>query len=103
MEELYDSCEECSAESGSIASDIAEEQYLDDSPKAAASSSNPLGYTTLSPADLQSVQDKALKDVAIVLACPKGVARTLLIYFRWNPEKLFGKTVYAPSALLDPP
>ena len=90
MDDLYDSCEEVSALSDPSASEIGDAQYLDHSTEAGSGSAGPLGYTTLTPDHLQSVQEKALANVAGVLACSQGIARTLLIYFRWNEESLFG-------------
>ncbi|KAK9856794.1 hypothetical protein WJX84_001675 [Apatococcus fuscideae] len=67
-----------------------DEQYLEHSTDAAAPrTAGPLGYSVLTPDRLHSFQDKALADVAGVLACSVGIARTLLIYFRWNVENLF--------------
>ena len=90
MDEMYDSCDEVSSGSDASASEVEDEQYLEHSTEAAARSTNPVGYATLTPDHLHSVQDKALSDVASVLACSQGIARTLLIYFRWDVEKLFG-------------
>ena len=92
MDDLYDSCDEAS--SGSEASMFGDEQYLEHSTDAAAPrTAGPLGYSVLTPDRLHSFQDKALADVAGVLACSVGIARTLLIYFRWNVENLFGMSM----------
>ncbi|KAK9862747.1 hypothetical protein WJX84_009224 [Apatococcus fuscideae] len=88
MDNLYDSCSEAS--DGSEASTFGDEHFLEHSagdPR--TSTAGPLGYAVLTPDVLHSFQDKALADVANVLACSASIARTLLIHFRWNVESLF--------------
>ena len=36
-------------------------------------------------------QNEALQQVMDVLGCNRGLARALLIHFRWSPETLFGE------------
>ncbi len=98
MDEVYDSCEEVSTGSEASASELGDEEYLQTATEAAPRNSGCVGYTTLSPDHLQSVQGKALSDVASVLACSQGIARTLLIYFRWDVEKLFGRAASPATA-----
>ena len=89
MEDPYDSCSEASE--GGEASTFGDEHFLEHSAgEARTSTAGPLGYSVLAPDVLHSFQDKALADVASVLACSSSIARTLLIHFRWSVESLFG-------------
>jgi hypothetical protein len=40
------------------------------------------------------VQEKALQDVVSIMGCSRGIARTLLMHFRWSTETLFGKDLH---------
>ena len=98
MEDLYDSCSEVS--DGSEASTFGDEQFLEHSAgDARTSTAGSHGYAVLTPDVLHSFQDKALADVANVLACSASVARTLLIHFRWSVESLFGANAVSDRPL----
>eukprot|EP00884_Botryococcus_braunii_P004214 jgi/Botrbrau1/13794/Bobra.0056s0044.1 len=48
-------------------------------------------YTVIDASDLEKEQENALTQVMGIMACSTAAARSLLIHFCWNTERLFGE------------